>query len=437
MKKHDKSDLDDIFSKHLTNDVDDSYKEEFWENFEKQLEAELPVKRKKRIFFWLLPAAALILISYFFVIPYYTSDKPISIPSSSSPLKLQEKDIVKRAKESNNLNVNEFREGAQKDSLDESDKGILSIDQDVSEGLVTYKKVDKTSITQEKSTINKSNKITVNAWNHYSDQSLEIAGDTTQNKSLDFEEFKPIKKPIGMAFMENPNLRIGYSLYLDKETVTDNWDNNKRSKSPNNSYFIKTGANYGSGFSNTNLPMQWTFDPSIGIKYQRKISEQFGFNLELQYLSKRGHQLLQQNEIITLFLDRNIEQNIIITNSIQSLQIPISVSWTVLPNHQLSAGFYLGTLIDTRSIGTQLITINGQTSDINLGESLTGYSAGIKRFNFGLNAGYEFQVFNNWSLEFRFLYGLTDQTKTQVYGDLQKNYSRDFQLSLNYKIFEH
>ena len=59
----------------------------------------------------------------------------------------------------------------------------------------------------------------------------------------------------------------------------------------------------------------------------------------------------------------------------------------------------------------------------------------MERLNYGLTAGYEFSLFKNTGIELRYLYGLSDQTKSEFYGDSGNHITNDFQFSIKYNIF--
>jgi hypothetical protein len=442
MQNKGKSSIDDFFAKRLNENVEETYRPEYWQAFEQQLNEVMPVQRKRRGVLWTVLFAGLFTSGYLYFNsePTTTSTEQNTsthvLPSTTiNTAQLNTKKETKPLKATSSPNYEQVTspQGVASSSLTAKLEG-RSIDQ----------KAPKSIVPPQQETI------PVPVSEHPNSPSLAMVMDTsmgeaepnglvildettapstsssrTKGESNELEK----KREIDSLPIVNP---IQEAVVMEKDPVVA-----KVQGEPHEQFSLVFGTNYSRGFSNTSLSGKKVIDPLIGLSYYRSISPNSGFAMEGHYVSKGGHHLQQENEMVSYFLDKNVERNTIETRRIHYLQFPVRTTWKWHSRHQVSGGILVRTVLNTTSKGNRTIVVNGKTYTANLGSDLSGYRKGITTWSYGFVAAYEFRLSYNWTLELRYLQGWNDQTNESDYNSSKNDVGKDLQLNLKYHLFRH
>jgi len=147
-------------------------------------------------------------------------------------------------------------------------------------------------------------------------------------------------------------------------------------------------------------------DPHFGITYEYLLSP--ALSLEMNALYRlRSHSGFARNESYSLYSFGRVDYDISVENERASyLEIPVFINWNPVPGHQFKAGASASYLLHSSNVVNQEVT-SPYNTDYNLSGGFVFEEDGLmKSWDFGLQAGYEFEFISNLSFGARAYYGL-------------------------------
>lgn len=196
-------------------------------------------------------------------------------------------------------------------------------------------------------------------------------------------------------------------------------------------YGLAIGANFSPVLSNTG-GKGWGSGLYAGLFVNRAINTRFSVGLEASYLRRNSNSISRSITQTTYFFEKTTTSYFLVTKAFDYVQVPVSINYTASTNHRFSAGFVSSILINAQTEVAQ----NKQNSNETLIKTTTekGVYEDLRRFGFGLMAGYEYRLPGIYSIGLRYHQQLNDLTINSYFNDGKKHLPADVQVFLKLNL---
>lgn len=196
-------------------------------------------------------------------------------------------------------------------------------------------------------------------------------------------------------------------------------------------YGLAIGANFSPVLSNTG-GKGWGSGLYAGLFVNRAINTRFSVGLEASYLRRNSNSISRSITQTTYFFEKTTTSYFLVTKAFDYVQVPVSINYTASTNHRFSAGFVSSILINAQTEVAQ----NKQNSNETLIKATTekGVYEDLRRFGFGLMAGYEYRLPGIYSIGLRYHQQLNDLTINSYFNDGKKHLPADVQVFLKLNL---
>ncbi|MGV3599044.1 MAG: porin family protein [Bacteroidota bacterium] len=196
-------------------------------------------------------------------------------------------------------------------------------------------------------------------------------------------------------------------------------------------YGLAIGANFSPVLSNTG-GKGWGSGLYAGLFVNRAINTRFSVGLEASYLRRNSNSISRSITQTTYFFEKTTTSYFLVTKAFDYVQVPVSINYTASTNHRFSAGFVSSILINAQTEVAQ----NKQNSNETLIKTTTekGVYEDLRRFGFGLMAGYEYRLPGIYSIGLRYHQQLNDLTINSYFNDGKKHMPADVQVFLKLNL---
>lgn len=196
-------------------------------------------------------------------------------------------------------------------------------------------------------------------------------------------------------------------------------------------YGLALGANFSPVLSNTG-GKGWGSGLYAGLFVNRAINTRFSVGLEASYLRRNSNSISRSITQTTYFFEKTTTSYFVVTKAFDYVQVPVSINYTATTNHKFSAGFVSSILINAQTEVAQ----NKQNSSETVIKTTTekGVYEDLRRFGFGLMAGYEYRLPGIYSIGLRYHQQLNDLTINSYFNDGKKHLPADVQVFLKLNL---
>lgn len=221
----------------------------------------------------------------------------------------------------------------------------------------------------------------------------------------------------------------------NKEEEKVIWTNDKYTpKSPTqNSLSLIGGINIGKNIENKNGA---TFGGNEwgGILYTRNLKGNFSLSSGVTFQNRRTVGASKEFEAVVYGFGNRTEQTSISTTSIQYLETPVFVNYTILGQHNVFIGGTFSYLLNAYSKVDKHIT----TLENNWMESSNefGHTNGFNKFDASTLVGYEWLFSSKFSVGAQVNFGLMDVSKNSYYTNSTHNSNTQFKVHLRYNLLD-
>lgn len=181
------------------------------------------------------------------------------------------------------------------------------------------------------------------------------------------------------------------------------------------------GASFGTGYA-------------VGIGYRYRLDDIWSFNTGLNYNYQDQMGILQRTDSVFFGFGNERIEVINDFRSIHYLEIPFNVSYALNGKHEIDLGFYAAyNMSVTKDVMVRESNFKDGTT-----ESLTSHSGDdndIRKTDFGITAGYLYQLSPNVSAGLRMRYGLQDITRDSHATLLDSHRNIGARVILRYRLF--
>lgn len=196
-------------------------------------------------------------------------------------------------------------------------------------------------------------------------------------------------------------------------------------------YGLAVGANFSPVLSNTG-GKGWGSGLYAGLFVNRAINTRFSVGLEASYLRRNSNSIGRNITQTTYFFEKTTTTYFLVTKSFDYVQIPVSINYTAAANHRFSGGFVSSILVNSQTEVMQ----NRKNSSETVQKTTTekGVYEDLRRFGFGLMAGYEYKLPGIYSVGVRYHQQLNDLTINSYFNDGKKHLPADVQVFLRLNL---
>lgn len=196
-------------------------------------------------------------------------------------------------------------------------------------------------------------------------------------------------------------------------------------------YGLAIGANFSPIISNTG-GKGWGSGLYAGLFVNRAINTRFSIGLEASYLRRNSNSISRSITQTTYFFEKTTTTYFLVTKSFDYVQVPLSINYTAATNHKFSAGLVSSILVNAQ---TEVVK-NKQNSSETVQKTTTekGVYEDLRRFGFGLSAGYEYRLPGMYSIGVRYHQQLNDLTINSYFNDGKKHLPADVQVFLKLNL---
>lgn len=196
-------------------------------------------------------------------------------------------------------------------------------------------------------------------------------------------------------------------------------------------YGLAVGANFSPVLSTTGAK-GWGSGLYAGLFVNRAINTRFSVGVEASYLRRNSNSIGRNITQTTYFFEKTTTTYFLVTKSFDYVQVPVSINYTASANHKFSAGLVSSILVNAQTEVMQ----NKQNSSETVQKTTTekGVYEDLRRFGFGLMAGYEYRLPGIYSIGVRYHQQLNDLTINSYFNDGKKHLPADVQVFLKLNL---
>ena len=196
--------------------------------------------------------------------------------------------------------------------------------------------------------------------------------------------------------------------------------------------YIRAGQSFLAGFGTR--PGETFFNPEIGLGYEKVLNAFWSVNAQVSYFNVSGIAHVAEFEETALGFGYNTTLTRIQTNKLHFAYLPVQMNWDFNRRNSLTAGAGVSYLINGLSLVTVSEVDNFSSTELDRFEEW-GYIGGYKPINLSLLAGYEFRITPDWTFGLQYQYGLSEITKSDIYGQSREDRNSRLRATLKYAIW--
>lgn len=172
----------------------------------------------------------------------------------------------------------------------------------------------------------------------------------------------------------------------------------------------------------------WGLSPSIGAGYEFTFSDKMSIYLSA-FMSYVSHlNIKETSSNIAYSFDRDSTLLSVTRKNLLQLNLPIELSYKILPKHRLYGG--LGINLGVNSVSLY------EDSKANSSKKQFGYMGGIRFMDLTASLGYEFAVSRRFSIGAFYQQGFFDMTKNDYFNNQHKDINARGGIRLRYKFIK-
>lgn len=189
---------------------------------------------------------------------------------------------------------------------------------------------------------------------------------------------------------------------------------------------IQAGGNFNRVLSNTSSDVQIGSGLMAGFFFSKNLNSRWALNAELNYLRSSSNSIGRTVKQTTYFFEKTTTTYFLVTKNFDYLQIPISVSYSFTPKHKFTLGAVGMYMINARTeVAEQTEKFAEKSSNTT---TQNGVYEDLNTFNYGLQAGYEFNLPGMYSIGLRYNQMFRDITNNSYFDNSKKHLPAHMQL---------
>lgn len=162
-------------------------------------------------------------------------------------------------------------------------------------------------------------------------------------------------------------------------------------------------------------------DPHFGLTYEYLLSPSVSLEVNALY-RRRSNSGIRHQENYSVYSFGRIDYSITLENErVGYLEIPVFVNWSPALKHQFKAGASVSRVLHSTTAGQFEVESPYNTDFHNAQYPLSENQEMLTSWDFGLQAGYEYEFISNLSIGARAYYGLSNVAAMESRGDAQES----------------
>ncbi|MCB0762407.1 MAG: outer membrane beta-barrel protein [Flavobacteriales bacterium] len=198
-----------------------------------------------------------------------------------------------------------------------------------------------------------------------------------------------------------------------------------------NAFYVFAGNSFLTGYGSRKGDI--TFNPEVGVGYERVFGRHWSADVALSYFQVGGITHAAEFAQTELGFGYHTTLTTISTYKLHFAYLPVTVNWDFTKRSALIAGFGVEALVNGLSDVTVTEIDNFSEQQVSKTRDW-GYTNGYRTFNASLLAGYEFRVTKRFTLGAQYQYGLREITKANVYGQEFRDRNSRLRVYLKFNI---
>ncbi len=167
----------------------------------------------------------------------------------------------------------------------------------------------------------------------------------------------------------------------------------------------QAGPDFTQSFKDGKVATGWI----IGMNYTYRFAQRWSFEAGLNYNARAATGITLSSDSVFYNFGQELIRTEIRHQRLDYIEVPLSVSFSINPQHQLSTGIYTAALFNVnREIQRTRVPFKGDTETTT--EKENGLSDNFNTMDYGLTGSYFYRYSPQISIGLQFKYGLTDIT---------------------------